>query len=162
MPWDATLPANVNAGSPILGADENTVLAILTALTAPWQDFSGGVNWTSAGTAPTIGNGSIVAAYRQVGKDVVYQGRINMGSTTTYGSANAWTIALPVTAANTNFSGAVYLAHSAVTANKNPGAIIPGLSVVSFASSGGPVALSVPFAWASGDFLTWTINYQAA
>lgn len=134
----------------------------LDAQSGVWTDWSSSVGWTSAGTAPAIGNGTISAAYIRNGKFVTYAGRINMGSTTTFGSANPWSIVLPVAALNASYSGSAYFNDASVTANKTPGAIIPGTGTCSFSSIGGPVASTAPFAWANTDYLAWEITYQAA
>ena len=53
--------------------------------------------WTGATTNPVIGNGTIVGAYRQIGKVVFFRVSITFGSTTTYGTG-AYSISLPVPA----------------------------------------------------------------
>ncbi len=134
----------------------------LDAITGTWNDWSASVGWTSAGTAPSIGNGTISAAYIQSGKFVTYAGRILMGSTTTFGSANPWSVVLPVTALSANFTGSAFCFDSSVTANKTPGSILPGTATVLFSSIGGPVSSTIPYTWAVSDYLAWTITYQAA
>ena len=54
--------------------------------------------WTSSGTAPAIGNGTITGGYTQVGKLVVFFANLTTGSTTTFGTG-AYSVSLPVTAA---------------------------------------------------------------
>jgi hypothetical protein len=134
----------------------------LDAQSGVWTDWSSSVGWTSGGTAPAIGNGTISAAYIRNGKFVTYAGRIQMGSTTTFGSSNAWSITLPVAALSANYTGSGFCFDASVTANKTPGALIPGLTTCSFSSIGGPVASTVPFTWALNDYLAWFLTYQAA
>lgn len=150
------------AGEVVDPADISTLIDIATALGGPWTDWSASVNWTSTGTPPAILNGTISAAYIQVGKFITYTGRISMGSTTTFGGANAWSIALPVAALNSNYTGSAYFNDASVTANKTGGALIPGTSTCSFSSIGGPVTATVPYTWAVSDFLSWYVTYQAA
>jgi hypothetical protein len=51
-----------------------------------WTDYSSSIVWgAESGTAPAIGNGTIVARYLKVGRSVDYMFIITMGSTTTYG-----------------------------------------------------------------------------
>ena len=50
--------------------------------------------WTSSGTAPSIGNGSIVGAYRRVGDSMELAVYLTMGSTSTFGSGN-WQFSIP-------------------------------------------------------------------
>ncbi|MBK3542528.1 hypothetical protein [Streptomyces sp. MBT60] len=55
--------------------------------------------WTSSGTNPNIGNGTVVARYMKVGRTCRVVVRQTMGSTTTYGTgAYLWT--LPFTASS--------------------------------------------------------------
>lgn len=51
--------------------------------------------WTSAGTPPAIGNGTLTGRYRRFGTLGHINGLIQMGTTTTFGSANEWTLSLP-------------------------------------------------------------------
>jgi hypothetical protein len=51
--------------------------------------------WTTDGTAPNIGNGTLSGRYKTVGKVVAFNIRVLMGTTTTYGSGN-WRFGLPV------------------------------------------------------------------
>ncbi len=57
----------------------------------PWSPA-----WTTTGTAPAIGNGSIVGEYTEVGKLVTAFIVLTAGSTTTYGTGT-WIFTLPVT-----------------------------------------------------------------
>jgi hypothetical protein len=63
----------------------------------PWTPYV--PTWTAATTNPTIGNGSIVARYRQAGKSVHFRLSITGGSTTNGGSGS-YTFGLPVVAFN--------------------------------------------------------------
>jgi len=55
--------------------------------------------WTSSGTAPAIGNGTIVGRYKVLaGKNIMFYARIIAGTTTTYGTGN-YSLSLPPTAA---------------------------------------------------------------
>lgn len=51
--------------------------------------------WTSTGTQPAVGNGSIVGAYSQVGKTVNYNIVLTLGSTSTVGTG-IYFFSLPV------------------------------------------------------------------
>jgi hypothetical protein len=69
-------------------ATQNDVASALTSYTP---------SWTAVTTNPAIGNGTIVGAYKQIGKMVFFRVSIAFGSTTTYGSG-AYSISLPVAA----------------------------------------------------------------
>lgn len=68
--------------------------ALLTPLWGHWSVY--GASWGSAGTAPAIGNGSIVGAYKSTDHVVSYRIKITFGSTTTYGTG-AWFFTIPAT-----------------------------------------------------------------
>lgn len=55
-------------------------------------------SWTPTWANMTIGNATVVAKYKQVGKVVHYSVKVTIGSTTSY-TASAGTFTLPVTAA---------------------------------------------------------------
>jgi hypothetical protein len=66
-----------------------------------WVDYT--PTWTSSGSSPSLGNGTLVGKYSKIGRQVTIHINLIPGSTTTYGSGNySW--ALPFTAANTGCS----------------------------------------------------------
>jgi hypothetical protein len=60
-----------------------------------WTTYSPA--WTASTTNPAIGDGTITGRYKAIGKTVFVSVKINMGTTTTYGSGT-WRISLPVDA----------------------------------------------------------------
>ena len=62
-----------------------------TAIT-DWQSYT--PTWTSTGTQPAIGNGSINGKYRRSGSNIELQVKITPGSTSTYGTGN-YLISIP-------------------------------------------------------------------
>jgi hypothetical protein len=126
----------------------------------------------TSGTASTIGNGTLLGHYQQVGKTVNVSMQITMGSTTTY-SASQWTLSLPVQAAassalrqiipgrvfdNSPANGYLAVGHVSTT---DPNVI--ALEVQS-ASSAGTDAMrqGFPITYATGDLVTFTGMYEAA
>lgn len=72
-------------------------------LIAGWTSFTPA--WTSTGTAPSLGNGTILGRHKLVGKMATVTFEQVMGSTTTFGTGNyAWS--LPFTAASPGGSSA--------------------------------------------------------
>lgn len=67
--------------------------------------------WTSSGTNPAIGNGSITGGYRLAGKMLDFWARVVTGSTTTYGSG---TYSLSIPAGLTPISGRAILTGSLI------------------------------------------------
>lgn len=132
----------------------------------PWTSYT--PTWTAATTNPAIGNGTITAAYRRIGKTVHFRIQITMGSTTTYG-AGAWFLTLPVApvAGEWMFTGLCrdlsatneYITHVRNTTGSTiaPRTLPP--------TAGNPliaVTATAPFTWASTDVLFVSGSYQAA
>lgn len=65
----------------------------LKAIGDPWQAYT--TTWSGSTTSPSLGNGSLLAAYSQAGKLVNFRIVLTAGSTTTYGSGT-WGFTLPV------------------------------------------------------------------
>jgi hypothetical protein len=57
-----------------------------------WVDYT--PSWTSSGTQPNIGNGSVTGKWRRVGDSIECQVRVLAGSTTTYGTGT-YLLSLP-------------------------------------------------------------------
>jgi hypothetical protein len=120
--------------------------------------------WSASGTAPALGNGTISGRYVQMGKLVWLHLHLAMGSTTTYGTGD-WRFTIPV-AGSTSFgmhgnavffdSSASFLYGGFVRWNATLMRCYTG------AQPGVLVDVTNPFAWASGDFLTFDLIYEAA
>lgn len=59
-----------------------------------WTSYT--PSWTTAGTAPSLGNGTLTGKYRRIGKLLFVAIQFIAGSTTTFGTG-AWTFSIPVT-----------------------------------------------------------------
>jgi hypothetical protein len=69
---------------------------MLQEMVGAWQDYT--VAWTSGGTAPSIGNGTLTGRYVILGDTGHFSIKLTGGSTTNWGTGNyLWS--LPVTAA---------------------------------------------------------------
>ena len=98
------------AGQRITAADLNTATQ-----QGAWTSYT--PSWTSSGSAPAIGNGSIVGYYSKIGRTVTVRAGIYCGSTTTFGTG-FYGLVLPFTAQVTNVpSGQFAIAGSWVLAN---------------------------------------------
>lgn len=129
---------------------------IAASLDAPWTTYTP----TFAGI--TLGNGSAVARYKQVGSLMHWQGVITLGSTSVVTSTIL--ITPPVQGGGVN--GAQCLGSTCCI---HAGTPYPGtttwwsgtqLAIIA-AGSGGAALASRPFVWASGDSLSWDIRYEA-
>lgn len=154
----------VGANDTMLVADSTTAtgLAYKSATTLyPWTSFTPTLtNWT-------LGNGTVVGKYQQIGKTVNLFFKFTFGSTSSLGTYPNF--ALPLNAANTlgqnvlinlqdagtaDNAGNVYLATNAVY----PGALDTAGTYVSIA----PISTTVPFTWTTNDSVTVQITYEAA
>jgi hypothetical protein len=130
--------------------------------------------WTSNGTAPAIGNGTITAAYTQIGKTVHFRMDFTFGSTTTFGSGTAYRFSLPVAAkalsTNHGINVGGYFEDAGVTAYAPVGARMASGSTTNFellhvsgtGGGAGVISPSTPFAWGNGDFIRIYGTYEAA
>lgn len=137
-------------------------------LIGSWVDYV--PVWTSSGTAPALGNGTSIARYSQMGKFVVYQGKITFGSSTTFGTGTYF-FSMPVTRGASAIAGAHGIVDLLDVSTGNRGLGVgetPTNStfqvVVSTTYFGAQTAITntAPWTWATGDVLLWNLIYEAA
>jgi hypothetical protein len=130
--------------------------------------------WTnSSGTQPSLGNGTLNGRYKQIGKTVFVNIKLNFGSSTTAGSPDGgnWTFSLPVNAIAAEaimltaafldngihwYSGIVTGTFSGAT---NSFQILCNTGAVGGYSS--PVNFMTPFVWGNSDALIIGGSYEA-
>lgn len=83
--------AGLSAGQVLTAANMNSIGAASETYTPAW---------TSTGTAPAIGNGSLTGKYFRINKLIVAYINWTAGSTTTFGTGS-YRFSLPITAINT-------------------------------------------------------------
>ena len=141
-----------------------TVAELRLALSPTWQDYTPA--WTTSGTAPAIGNGSLAGRYRIVGKTVHFSIAAVFGSTSTYGTGG-WTFSLPpgCVAKTTGVRQLLHLwaldtgtAHRHGVAYCDPGASTTSALVHHGASTGW--SATNPHTWATGDSLGISGNLE--
>lgn len=91
--------------TPITAARLNNIEAFLAGMSTiqdAWTDYT--PTWTATGGTPTIGNGTLAGRYVKVGKLVVLNIAVVMGSTTSIGTTTAWTFSLPFAAASSGLT----------------------------------------------------------
>jgi len=128
-----------------------------------WQDFT--TVWSSS-SPPAIGNGSITGKYIRIGDLVIFQGRIEAGSTTTFGSGQ-YSCTLPLPRDNTVSNQAI---GNGWVRNVSPAAdyhfFCYSTNTTTFVFRGlieGASSLwdfDSPFTLADGDWATWTLMYE--
>jgi hypothetical protein len=141
---------------------------------AHFYDFLGSnTSWTSytpTWTSVTVGNGSTAGAYIRIGKMIIARINLVRGSTTTFSGAVPL-FTLPVTA-NVDVSSGVRIIGSGIFEDLSAASNICYFKLGS-STTCEPVALgaaatyanvermtnTVPFAWATGDYIAGTIMY---
>lgn len=132
-----------------------------------WADYT--PVWSAATTNPVLGNGSAVGRWTRYGNVVHVLGRVQAGSTTTFGTgAYGWS--LPVASydaiGGNSVIGSCWIRDA--SGADFPGECINGgttFSVRPAASTFGGNAVAgptAPMTWASGDFISFHLTYEAA
>lgn len=136
----------------------------VTPYTPPeWQTYS--VSWTTDGSSPSVGNGSLDGSYVKTGKTVSFTIRLEFGSTTNPGTSE-WHFGLPVTAASAargtfvcpawgTENGITY--YSGTAFNLDDTDLVVVLDGQATAGASG----TLPFTWDTGDVLTISGTYES-
>jgi hypothetical protein len=153
-----------------LAAGANDLLLTAASGETTGLKYSGGwTTWTPSWTNLTVGNGTVVARYQQIGKTVNYYLQFAMGSTSAVTGRIIWT--LPVTP-NQSFAGGL---GTAVIVDSGVGGF-PGflggwsatqsyLSVTNTSGTYGTetnTSATVPMTWAANDFFFLNATYEVA
>jgi hypothetical protein len=126
--------------------------------------------WTSSGTAPVIGNGTITGQYKLIGKTCFVRGNVAMGSSTTFGSGE-WYISMPFTASNAdailmtatlldNGSAWYNATMAGARAGFNYKAPMQYVNITNGTAS--DVNATQPFTWANTDRFLWNGSFEIA
>ena len=113
----------------------------------------------------TLGNGALTARWSRHGRTVHCTGRITLGSTSSVTGNVA--VGLP-TSVSTGFNTIYATLGTGMAAKSGAGTVeIVTATIASSASAllrrsnGASISPGVPFAWASGDEITWNLTYEA-
>lgn len=165
---EATAAAATAALAAALDAAEAALAASIAGIGGTWTTYN--PSWSTSGTQPVIGNGSLKGIWCRIGNLVHARISLILGSSTTVGT-NTWAFGLPPgqiatydaafnpwpiwtgTAAMRDVSAFNYY-HATCVAGSSGDSMS---ALYSSAQVGG----SAPFAWAVGDFLTLNIDYRA-
>ena len=127
--------------------------------------------WTPTWTNLTVGNGTVVARYAQVGKIVYAYIGFNMGSTSSMGSGPFFTLPVTAVAPGSNTPlGLCYMEDSGVAGYIGNIAYRSTTTAQLFAIAangtylGGNTFFSstIPFTWGTNDFFNGYFSYEAA
>jgi hypothetical protein len=131
--------------------------------TSGWTVYT--PTWTGSLSNPAIGDGKIEGRFFKQGSLIIYNGLINVGSTTTFGSGD-WRISLPVACANNDPNVAIGSLYLLDAGTRNYTGITYMFGTNAFYmindNSTGAVGPTIPFTWATNDLIRWTIVYEAA
>lgn len=135
--------------------------------TGVWTTFA--TSWTTGGSAPSIGNGTITARYSRVGRMITYLISLSAGSTTNFGTGE-FRFSLPATQSTAIGSNGFYVG-DALGIDTGTG-LYMGVSVIDntnnfvrvFKGDGttNPWSNTVPFTWGNTDSLNISITYEAS
>ena len=140
----------------------------------PNLDATNFANWTTytpTFTNLTVGNGTVVARYAQIGKIVKAYIGFNMGSTSSMGTAPYFTLPVTAVAPGSNTPlGLLYLEDSGVagyngnvgyrtTTTAQPFAIAANGTYLGYSSN---LTATLPFTWATNDFFNGYFSYEVA
>jgi hypothetical protein len=129
---------------------------------AAWATYT--PSWTSSGTAPALGNGTLVGGYRREGTTLHLRGQLIVGSTSTAGTGDI-RMSLPsgftTIAAQQQTTSAFYYDASATTTYRGIGIAGTSATYLTFqAVDVGTLAQTNGFA--NGDSLVWTGTIEIA
>jgi hypothetical protein len=136
----------------------------INSILAAWTSYT--PTWSSTGTAPALGNGTLAGRYMLVGKTCHLAIKQTNGTTTTYGTGG-YTWALPVQAANAgvDYLGAARLVgtdawfgQTIVSANGT--VMSAAFPATSTNTRSGTMDNATPEAFSNADVLRATLTYQ--
>jgi hypothetical protein len=160
-----TATANDTPARLAVGANNTSLVANSSAATGlEWQ--GAWTTWTPSFVGITVGNGTVISRYQQIGKTISFEFQFTMGTTSVMGSTPYFT--LPVTAklgastffaiigdtGTTNFNGGV----DCNTTIGYPYAFITSAAHASV----GYFTSTTPMTWTTGDNFTVRGTYEAA
>ncbi len=165
-----TATANDTPARLAVGANNRVLMADSTASTG--LKYGGEwVSYTPTFTGFTLGNGTVSASYSRIGDTVFVRASIGLGSTSSV--TGAMTISNPVNNASADY---MFIGQAVLWAFGGSGALNTGTiwesatgSSTIFASNASTTYLgntdlsaTIPFTWASGNFMRLQFQYKAA
>lgn len=127
-----------------------------------WTSYT--PTWTSSGTQPALGNGTLTGAYWKAGTAVLWRFSLTCGSTTTYGTGNYF-ISMPVAAVAVStmpVCNSVIVDASAGLRMNRAGHLWTVTTALFTSEAGAAVTNASPMTWANTDTWNGLGWYQAA
>ena len=160
----ANTPSRLAVGSntAVLTADSTTATGL--AWDGVWTTF------TPSFTGVTVGNGTLVARYRKVGKTVDLYMKLTFGSTTSLsGSLNYFSLPFNLATTSDGLTCVGYAQDSSAAASYVAAAEFNGNNIIwSVLAVGGTwgttsrITSSNPYTWATNDIYWFQVRYEAA
>ena len=152
----------VGANNLVLTADSSTATGLKWS--PSWTAYT--PTWTSSGTAPAIGNGTLQGSYLQVGKLVYTHIYWKAGSTTTFGTG-VYFLSLPFTAytfgiGQWGIPAGGYLENNAIVGYSVQGAFTSGTTILPILANGNAWSPTDPFTLGVDDFLNIQLVFGVA
>ena len=156
-------------GSAVTGSLDYKVAGLTTDLNALGTRATFTPTWTSTGTQPALGNGTLVGEWVRVQNLVMVTYNLTMGSTTTFGTGN-YLFSLPTAASDDidpyQMQGFGVVTDVSLATNYNTYALYnfgsPDNHLLYAPSANTFISNTVPFTWASGDVARWKLVYCGA
>ena len=177
----ATRPGSPNEGMTIYETDTDYYKVysgsawedVLKA--GPWTSYTPSIFSSGGGTNWSLGNGTVEGAYQKIGRLVMGWASVTFGSTSVFGT-NILYVRGPVLSrartaaewaagqchaydlsASTSYNGDIWMPAGSDTL------LCVGIHATAATyASNAAITSTIPFAWASGDFLTVNFQYEAA
>jgi hypothetical protein len=115
--------------------------------------------WTASGTNPVLGNGVITAFYTRTGSTTLATVELLIGSTTTFGTGD-WRFSLPTTVFGA-YIGSAVATDSGVAQYVGSAVASAAVTYSVITTNSGNATSAIPFAWATGDVLRFSIQYES-
>ena len=140
---------------------------------AAWQTYS--PTWTTSGTQPSIGNGTLTGRYIKIGRLVFCKIFFQAGSSTTFGTGG-WLFALPFNNSTVDYPtghhtvGECYLEDNAVVgyvgvirilSTQQNKIQLSAMTATGTWAGDSTVTATVPFTWANTDWFTSWFFYES-
>jgi len=123
-----------------------------------WQTYT--PSWTSSGTAPAIGNGTLIGRYMRHGKMCTVSVRLVAGSSTTFGTG-AYFLSLPFTSVATQiYVGNSFIKDASAGFFLGETFIDTSATVMTLYQATSQVGQTFPMTWAVSDYMVHTAIYE--